>query len=249
MDGSAQTQQSNTVEATRNLVAAQAAASVNRIVLVSSFAVYDYASLNPGDVLTEDTALDHDSAVRGPYVRAKLEQERLVRDAGRGLRWTVVRPGLIFGRDRTWFYQLGLRLSRRVWLSLAGAGTLPLTWVDNCAAAVAAALDAPQSEGRTINIVDDDLPARSWYMRRVAQHEPSPPTVLDLPWPVLSATAQTAWFGTHGIFRDRLSPPGMLHPAVLAARCKPLRYDNALAHRLLGWTPEVSIEDALRQLR
>jgi nucleoside-diphosphate-sugar epimerase len=212
------------------------AASVGRIVLVSSFAVYDYTALRPGDVLNEDTPLDNNGSARGPYITAKREQEQIV--TGSSLQWTILRPGLVFGPGRTWFYQLGMRLSRRAWLSLAGDGLLPLSHVDNCASAIVGALDEPRSTGMTFNVVDDDLPTRSTYLGWLGARQAPRPVVLDVPWPALNFAARMASMAVS-------AAPGMLHPAVLAARCKPLRYDNAKLKRVLSWNPAVSAERGL----
>ena len=244
LDGSAGEQRTTTVDGTRNLVAAMSQASVRRIVLVSTFAVYDYLALEPGDLLTEDLPLDRDGGARGPYVAAKREQEMIVR-GGPGLDWTILRPGLVFGPGRTWFYDLGARL-HRVWVTLGGTGTLPLTQVDNCSAAIVAALDEPGSVGATINVVDNDLPTRSRYVEWLAAHETRRPLVMDVPWALLSGASQGAWILARRVLRDRVVPPGSLHPAVLAARCKPLRYDNSLARSVLAWAPRITIQDGVR---
>lgn len=244
MGGSAEAQRSSTIVGTRNLVEAMGAARVRRCVLVSSLAVYDYRALRPGDTLTEDSPLDHSSDARGPYIAAKRKQERIV-TASASLDWTVVRPGLVFGPGRTWFYHLGARLSN-TWITMAGAGILPLAHVDNCADAIAAALDAPASVRATLNLVDDDLPTRTRYVKWLADREARRPVVLDIPWPVLNEVSRGAWLATHGLLRDLVQTPGSLHPAALAARCKPLRYDNARARAVLRWSPRIDVERGLR---
>ena len=243
MHGSEQEQRSATVDATRNLVSAMEAGRVRRLILVSSFAVYDYASLEVNSLLTEDTPIDSNGHVRGPYVAAKRDQEQIVTRSS--LEWTVLRPGLVFGPGRTWFYHLGARLPA-VWVTLAGSATLPLTHVENCAAAIASALDMSGSVNTSINVVDDALPSRAEYVQWLAEHESTRPRVRDVPWSVLNAASRGAWMITHGLLRDIVRPPGSLHPEVLAARCKPLRYDNSRAHRLLAWRPEVSVRDGVR---
>lgn len=245
MRGSEADQRATTVDGTRNLVHAMAEAGLGRIILVSTFAVYDYRALSPDSVLTEDAPLDANGGERGPYVGAKREQERIVVTAGHLRDWTVFRPGLVFGPGRTWFYHLGMRLPR-TWVTMAGSATLPLTYVDNCAAAIAAALDAPRSLNKVINVVDDQLPTRRQYVGWLAESEPERPRIVDIPWRVLDAASRGAWVVTHHGFRDRITPPGSLHPSVLAARCKPLRYDNSRARDLLGWEPRVSVPDGLR---
>lgn len=246
MAGGAEEQLASTVSGTQNLVAAMGAASAKRIVLVSSFAVYDYTALHPFDILTEDSPLDTDGHARGPYVSAKREQEQIVTGASSGIQWTILRPGLVFGPGRTWFYQLGMQLSRRAWVSLAGEGVLPLTHVENCASAIVAALDQPRSTGTTLNVVDDDLPTRRTWLGWLCARQAPRPVVIDVPWSALNAASQSAWIATHGVLRDMVAPPGLLHPAVLAARCKPLRYDNSRLRRVLSWAPAVTVEDGLQ---
>jgi len=245
MGTGAEEQLASTVTGTRNLVAAMGAASVKRIVLVSSFAVYDYTALRPGDVLTEDAPLDMDGHARGPYVGAKREQEQIVTGASSGIQWTILRPGLVFGPGRTWFHHLGMQLSRRAWVSLAGEGLLPLTHVENCASAIVAAIDEPRSTGTTLNVVDDDLPTRRTYLDWLRARQAPKPVVFDVPWSALNGASRSAWMAAHGVLRDLVVPPGLLHPAVLAARCKPLRYDNARLRRVLSWAPAITVKDGL----
>ena len=244
MGGSAEAQRSSTVVGTRNLVEAMQATGVRRCVLVSSIAVYDYLALRPGDLLTEEAPLDQSSDARGPYIAAKREQEKLVTGSPT-LDWTVFRPGLVFGPGRTWFYHLGGRHSN-LWVTMSGAGILPLAHVDNCAEAIVAALDAPTSVRATLNLFDDDLPTRTQYVKWLADREPRRPVIRDVPWEALNAASRGAWLLTHGLLRDRVQTPGSLHPAVLAARCKPLRYDNSRARTMLNWTPRIRVPDGLR---
>ena len=244
MGGSAEMQRSSTIIGTRNLVDAMQAARVRRCVLVSSFAVYDYLALSPGDILTEDAPLDESGDARGPYIAAKREQEKIVTGSP-DLDWTVFRPGLVFGPGRTWFYHLGGRHSN-IWVTMSGAGLLPLAHVDNCAEAIVAALDTPSSVRATLNLVDDDLPTRTRYVTWLADREARRPVVMDVPWPALNAVSRGAWLATHGLLRDIVKPPGSLHPAVLAARCKPLRYDNSRARAVLNWSPRIRVTDGVR---
>jgi nucleoside-diphosphate-sugar epimerase len=43
--------------------------------------------------------------------------------------------------------------------------------------------------------------------------------------------------------------PDLLNPASLNARCKPLRYSNERAKRVLGWAPTIQWRDGLRAAR
>lgn len=241
-------QELDTIVGTTHLVGAMADAGVSRLVLLSSLAVYDYQALYEGVTLTETSPLDLRSGARGAYPAAKLQQEGIVTGAAH-LRWTILRPGLVFGYDRTWFQQLGLRLHPRLWVTLAGSAQLPLTYVENCAAAALDALKATGAEQRIVNIVDDGLPTRRQYVDALAEHTAPSPRVVDIPWAVLRSGAAAAWGLTHGILRDTIEPPGILHPARLDARCKPVRYTNAVAKAVLGWQPRWTWTDALDRSR
>lgn len=239
-------QESDTIAGTKHLIGAMADAGVARMILFSSMAVYDYRALPAGETLTEASPVDQQSGARGAYPAAKRKQEEAVTTAA-DLRWTILRPGLVFGRDRTWFAHLGMQLSKRLWVTFAGKGELPLTYVENCAAAAVDALTAAGSQGRIVNIVDDGLPTRRDYVAALAAHAAPVPRVLDIPWPLLSSGARVAWGVAHGILRDAIEPPGVLHPARLDARCKPLRYSNALAKAALGWRPGWAWSEALQE--
>lgn len=220
----------DTVAATRHLVAAMGQTGVRRMALVSSFAVYDYRALAAGARLDETSPLDADLEARGPYAGAKLAQERLVQDAGAALDWRIVRPGLVYGPGRGWFYHLGMPAPGGLWLAFAGQAELPLIHVDSCARAIVAAAEAPA--GRVMaNLVDDARPTRLAYMRALADATAPGTRLVDVPWGVLSAGGRVA--NALGV------SSGMLHPARLAARCKPLTYDNAVARRVFDWTPGV----------
>lgn len=239
LTGGPEAQARDTIAATETLVGCMQARGVARLVLVSSLAVYDFRAPPAGSRLDESSPLEADAGPRGPYVGAKLAQERTVQGSA-SLDWRIVRPGLVFGPGRGWFYHLGIPLGGRVWLALAGGAELPLIDVDNCAAAVVAAAEA--GPGRVIaNLVDDARPTRTAYMTALASATAPGVRIADVPWSVLAAAGALA----HGV---RLTP-GMLHPARLAARCKPLTYDNAVAKAAFGWRPAMPMAEALRRLR
>ena len=237
-------QEKDTIAGTRHLVAAMREARVSRIVLFSSVAVYDYRSLSAGSLLTESSPVDRTSEARGPYPSAKLAQEELV-TGGQDLRWTILRPGLVFGPDRTWFHHLGMQAGPRLWVTLAGSAQIPVAYVEHCAAAALDGLSAVRAEGRVVNIVDDDLPTRAEYVAALATRTSPEPRVIDVPWPLLHAGSAVAWGLSHGLLRDAIDPPGILHPARLHARAKPVVYSNALAKDVLGWRPQWPWREAL----
>lgn len=241
MGGDASEQSAITVDGTRHLLDAMTATGVRRMVGISSFAVYDLLALEDGAVLDESAPVESRPERRAPYIGAKLEQERLIRER-EPVDWTIVRPGLVFGPDRTWFYHLGMHLPGGMWLCLAPESPLPLTHVSNCAEAIMLAAESEAAIGATLNVVDDELPTRREYMN--ALRASSGARVVAAPWSLL-ATAASACAGLNRVMlRGRVRLPGLLEPADLHARCKPLRYANERLHGL-GWSPAVSWRNGL----
>jgi nucleoside-diphosphate-sugar epimerase len=159
MKGAAADMFANTVIGSRNVFEAAGAAGVKRVVLISSFSVYKTEQLAPGATLQDDNPVEPVGVDKGPYGYAKTRQEHLLTEmkAHHGFETVVLRPGVIYGPG-------GGALSPRVGLnvmgwffSLGGQALLPLTFVENCADAVArAALHAP--DGAAYSVVDDQLP-------------------------------------------------------------------------------------------
>jgi nucleoside-diphosphate-sugar epimerase len=247
MGGDLATQLAVTVEGTRNLLAAMKQAGVRHIAGLSSFAVYDYLQLPDGALLDEDSPLDEHFDARAPYIQAKRIQEDLIREqaGASGWRWTILRPGIVYGKGRTWFHHLGMQLSPGRWVCLAGDSLLPLTHVESCAGAVLDALANEAANGATLNIVDDDLPGRRRYMDALAQRTSPRPSITGVPWALLDRAARAASWTNRTLLLGKAPLPDLLLPASLHARCKPLRYSNQRAKQVLGWKPRWNLEEGL----
>jgi nucleoside-diphosphate-sugar epimerase len=174
-------------------------------------------------------------------------QEQLVRQfEQQGGQVTILRPGVVYGRDALWNACLGARKGN-VWLRIGNDATLPLTYVENCAAAIANAVEQQQAIGKTINIVDDHLPTQSVYAHKLLEHLTTSPRTLLINWTLMQFLSQIAWQTNKVLFAGRLKLPGLLIPARLHARFKPLRYSNQLAKTVLAWTPHYSLDAALER--
>lgn len=247
MDGDLDAQMAITVEGTRNLLEAMDDVGVRHIVGLSTFAIYDYLHLPAGSLLDENSPLEEHFDARAPYIRAKRKQEDLIREqsAAKGWKWTIVRPGIVFGRGRTWFHHLGMQLVPNRWVCLAGDSLLPLTYVESCAAAIVQALEAEAANRATLNIVDDDLPGRRRYMEALALRSAPRPSIASIPWALLESASRAASWTDRVLLFGKAPLPDLLRPASLHARCKPLRYSNQRAKQVLGWKPRWNIEEGL----
>ena len=166
-EGDFYTRFAGTVIATENLLDAMIEAKIKRLVHISTFSVYDYLRTPSGTNITEKTLIESDPLERDEYAQTKLLQEELVREFEQKnqVEVTIVRPGLVYGRDNLWSSLLGGQLTNNLWLRIGGYATMPLTYVENCAPAIVLAAEHPEAIGQTINIVDDNLPNQRAYVK------------------------------------------------------------------------------------
>ena len=234
-----------TVIATENLLWAMKVQGVRQLVAISTFSVYDFLRMKPNQLLDEDAPIEANPADRDGYAQTKLLQEKLYRAFEGDV--TILRPGMIYGRDNLWHALIGAEVGEHRWLKIGGGATLPMAYVENCAAAIAQALDAPDAIGETINIVDDNLPTQNAYIKQLLAHTPEPPKLTFVPWFVMRSVANLAWWVNTALLDKQARLPGILVPAKLQGRFKPLKYNNNKAKKLLNWTPDYSLEDAFNR--
>jgi len=235
----------NTVVASKHLLEAIGASGRPiKVVLVSSFGVYGVADLPRNAVVDEGTPLEQHPARRDLYSQAKLRQEKLFREyqAKHGFPLVVLRPGVIYGPR-------GSRISTRVGLELMGVflhlgrdNTLPLTYVDSCADAIAVAGQSPAADGQTYNVVDDDLPTCDAYLARY-RREVKPLRTVHVPYLAMQAIS-VAVQRYHAFSKGQL--PAIFTPYKTATSWGGNRFDNARL-KGLGWKPIVSTDEGVRR--
>lgn len=242
MRGQAADMFANTVVGSRNLFDAAIAAGVRRITLVGSFAVYRTAGLRRGAVHDEAVPLEAVGVEKGAYAHAKTRQEHLLDEYRRrhGVETVVLRPGVIYGPGGSAFSsRVGIR-AMGLFFNLGRNAPLPLTYVDNCADAVAmAALHG--RDGSAYNVVDDDLPSCSQYLRDW-QRSLGRMRVLPVPYWMFVCGAW-ALERYHRMSKGQL--PAVFTPYIVRSMYRPLRYSNA-ALKALGWQPRVPTSEGLR---
>jgi nucleoside-diphosphate-sugar epimerase len=236
-----------TVVGTENLLAAMQNAGVCRLVLVSTFSVYDYSRLWSHSRLDESAPIiSLRNSTRDGYAQSKRQQEQLVRAfEDRGGNVTIIRPGVIYGRENTWTARLGICGSGPLWIRVGNFSRLPLTYVENCAEAVVLSVESQDAIGKTFNCVDDDAPTQRRYARLLQKRTPGARLSIVIPWRALWLMACLAELTNRLLCQNRAKLPGLLRCDALESRFKPLRFDNALIKRTLGWRPRVALEDAL----
>jgi nucleoside-diphosphate-sugar epimerase len=243
VSGGEDAQFAGTVVGTERLLDAMAPSSCRRLVLCSSFSVYDYSSTR--GVLDEGSPLHQapDVYTRDGYTIAKWWQERVTRRLAEQHGWdlTVLRPGFIWGREHGYLAALGQQFGRHH-LVIGPLTRIPMTHVENCADVFALASIDPRARGQTLNVTDGPG-ERIWtylsdYMRGTEQPG------LRAPVPYwLAIFAVRLGFAT--IFRRATKVPSILTPRRLEAMLKPLRFDNRRLREKLGWIPPFDYQQCL----
>lgn len=232
-----------TVVGTERLLEAMARTSCRRMVLASSFAVYDWSSIR--GTLDESSPIEPapDLYARDGYSIAKSWQERVTRRHAEKHGWdlTVLRPGFIWGRDHAYFAALGQQVGR-IQLVIGPFSRIPLTHVENCADLFALAAEDPRARGQTFNVGDGDA-ERIWtflgeYLRGTGERRLRIPIPYGLAYWLVRLAFVT-------VFRRNLKLPGLLIPDRFEARLKPLRYSYRRAQEVLGWNPPLALPECL----
>jgi nucleoside-diphosphate-sugar epimerase len=243
------TQFAGTVMATENLLDAMLEANVSRLVAISTFSVYDYINLPNGTLVTENTPIESNPLERDEYAQTKLIQEQLVRDFEKthNTSVTIVRPGMVYGRDYLWNACLGAELTDTLWLRIGARAVMPLTYVENCAEAIILAAEKDSAIGQTINIVDDNLPTQRVFAKKLLARMSVPAKLIPVNWTLMNTFTGVLRFYNHTFLKGQAKFPGIFVPAKLQARFKPLQYTNARAKKILEWTPKYSLDEAFER--
>jgi nucleoside-diphosphate-sugar epimerase len=238
-----------TVTSSERLFDAMQHAGVDRLLLCSSFSVYDW--LRAGGTVDESSALleGGDAYARGGYASAKLWQERLARRTAEDLGWklTIIRPGFIWGRGRECPNgSIGPRVGPLQVVFAAGR-QLPFTHVANAADCFRAAVENEQSIGETLNLVDGhDLTAWRFAGEQLQRSGAGGIRVWVPYW-----IAWPAILGIFGVARFILGPriklPFMFMPAGFAQGYRPLAFSTRKLASCLRWTPPLGLDEALEE--
>ena len=236
--GGEDAQFSAAVVGTERLLEAMARSATRRIVLASSFSVYDWSKVR--------TELDESSPMvaapelyqRDGYAIAKVWQERVARCLAERHGWelVVLRPGFIWGRERAYLAGLGQAVGR-AHLTISPRTRLPLTHVENCADLFARVVDHPRAACETFNVVDGH-DARTWhYLGDYVRGTGAGWLRIPVPYCLARGVVALADRISKLIFRGKGKLPGLLVPSCFEARFKPLRFSSLKIRQALDWQP------------
>lgn len=237
----------NSVDTTRNLLdAALKKTKVERFVNVSSFSVYSNMQLPVGALLDESCPIEAEPELRGEaYSYAKIKQEELLREYGKkyNIPYVIVRPGAVYGPGSTEITgRVGIPRPGLL-LHLGGANIIPFTYVDNCAEAILLAGLKKGIEGEAINVVDDGVLSSREFLKMYKRNVGNMRSVY---LPKAVSYSVFCLFGTLSRILRGGSPSRYNHRR-WSAYWKGNTYTNEKLKRLLGWVPNVSMEEGMNR--
>ena len=243
VSGGEDAQFAGTVAGTERLLDAMAASACRRLVLCSSFSVYDYSAT--GRILDEDSPLHlvPDVYTRDGYTIAKWWQERVTRRFAETNDWdlTVLRPGFIWGRDHGYLAALGLQFGRHH-LVIGPLTRIPMTHVENCADVFALVAADRRARGQTLNVLDG-RGERIWtYLSDYMRGSGRPGWRLPVPYWLAISLVRLAYAT---VFRTASKVPSILIPQRFESRLKPLHFENRRLRETLGWTPPLNYQQCV----
>lgn len=237
----------NSVVATRNLLEASAwYGRLKRFVNVSSLSVYSNRQKPKWGLLDESCPVEpHPELCGDAYSFAKIKQDEIVAECcGQlGIPYVIVRPGYVIGPGNPGITgRVGIG-TFGIFIHLGGSNSIPFTYVDNCADAIARAGLKEGVDGEVFNVVDDHLPSSRrflhLYKRNVRRFKS------------IYVPHSLSYLGCYLWERYSTWSEGQLEPVfnrILWHRSwKRTRYSNDKLKTQLGWTPKVSMTEGLRR--
>ena len=221
---------------TRVLAEAALGAQVARFLYTGTIA--SYASVNPREVIDNNTPLDPAISRRSHYPRSKAACEALLQELRqrRGLPLVILRPGIVIGPGSPPAHPgVGRFTSEtRVEFWGDGAAKLPLVLVDDVADALARALDAQGIEGQTLLLTSPPLLTAREYVDAVA-------TYMGAQIDAVRRSALRNWMAdmTKELAKNAIRHPNRRWPSLHDWQCQShlARYDSRMTEQVLGWRP------------
>jgi nucleoside-diphosphate-sugar epimerase len=215
------------VEGTLNLARQAAASGVRRFIFISSIKVNGEGTV-PGTAYTADDV----PAPVDPYGISKMEAEQELRKlaAETAMEVVIIRPVLVYGPGvKANFLNMMRWLDKGIPLPFGAIyNTRSLVALDNLVDLVLTCIDHPAAANQTFLVSDGDDLSTTALLTKMAKALNKPARLIPVPSWVLQGGA--ALLGKKGL-SQRL--------------CGSLQVDITKTRTLLGWSPPLSVDEAL----
>ncbi|MGA5482598.1 UDP-glucose 4-epimerase family protein [Pseudomonas siliginis] len=217
------------VQGTLKLAQRAAESRVKRFIFISSIKVNSENTL-PGNSFKADDPANPDD----PYGLSKFEAEEALKQLSRetGMEVVIIRPPLVYGPDvKANFLTMLNWLNKGIPLPLGAIRNMrSLVAIGNLVSLIDTCIDHPFAANQTFLVSDGVDLSTTQLLRRLAKALGKPARLLPVPEWALKLGASSV---------------GM--QAVVQRLCGSLQIDISKNRELLGWTPPINIDKAMRQ--
>lgn len=215
------------VDGTLRLARQAVEAGVKRFIFISSIKVNGEGTQTGRPYAANDTPQAVD-----PYGLSKLEAEQglLALSHETGLEVVIIRPVLVYGPGvKANFLSMMSWLQRRLPLPLGAIhNKRSMVALDNLVDLIITCIDHPRAANQVFLVSDGEDLSTTELLRRTGQALGRPAMLLPVPESLLKLAARL------------LDKPG-----IAQRLCGSLQVDISKTRTLLGWTPPVTVDDAL----
>lgn len=230
-------QQRVNVDGTHNVALAAANASVQRLIHVSSIAVYGYEA---DGVIVEEQPLT--PTPNEPYSITKAEAEHIVREISEqhGLSYAIIRPGMIYGPGSGQWTDTMFKIARRrpvIWAGDGSGSTFPIH-VDDVVDMMIVMATHGGAHNEAFNCVDDVPVTWREFLLSYAQlagHQ----RWLGIPPVLVKGLARV--IATVGPPMSQMKAA----PDALDSLLNQRMIDMTKAHAMLGWQPQIDLQTGI----
>jgi len=217
------------VEGTLRLAQRAAESGVKRFIFVSSIKVNGESTIEGKPFKADDRPNPQD-----PYGVSKYEAEEGLKQLGRdtGMEVVIIRPPLVYGPGvKANFLSMLTWLSKGIPLPLGAIrNQRSLVSIGNLVSLIVTCIDHPAAANQTFLVSDGEDLSTTQLLRRLSKALGKPARLLPLSEWLLKLAAST-----------------LGKQAVIQRVCGSLQVDISKNRELLGWTPPVNMDKAMRQ--
>lgn len=217
---------------TEKLLTATLEAEIPKFILISSITVFDYLHTTAYSRINEESLKLDSTAKTSQYGLLKTAQEKRCQERiTKSL--IIIRPGAVYSEQNYPTYHTGI-IKGKQQILINHQGEVPLVEVSMVANAILLAVASTLTGSASFNLVDDNLPSQTEYIKALTANGIISHSGIRLAWSSLFNVFNLLFILSQLLNKSNKLPELFL-PAAYCARYKPFKFSNEKAKTLLNW--------------